>query len=250
MDTQDPTASGLCSISPRSRRSEPAACNDQACFRSPQSMPTIAVNLGSWGELASLIRETSFFSRQAPCFRERHYSRVLIVSGPHLRIRFGNKAAPAARDTNLRHRMSAHGTRRSGRACCPIMILRGVRGNPLDNPKPGGGQVRPRSLYSTERGKGAQTPPPCPAPPIPRSRRSVHRTLATSPDRSHGVTISPRREPWEACDIGQAPERGGRAWRRYVPTPPGTSPRTLLSHGSPHAMGYSLPPSGCGITLA
>src|ERR1017187_3912283 len=22
--------------------------------------------------------------------------------------------------------------------------------------------------------------------------------------------ISPRREPWEACDIGQAPERGGR----------------------------------------
>src|ERR1039458_7129163 len=61
MDTQDPTASGLCSISPRSRRSEPAACNDQACFRSPQSMPTIAVNLGSWGELASLIRETSFF---------------------------------------------------------------------------------------------------------------------------------------------------------------------------------------------
>ena len=62
--------------------------------------------------------------------------------------------------------------------------------------------------------------------------------------------ISPRREPWEACDIGQAPERGGRARRRYVPPLLGTSSRTFLSHGSPHAMGYLLPHSGCGILLA
>jgi hypothetical protein len=42
-----------------------------------------------------------------------------------------------------------------------------------------------------------------------------------------------------------AEERGGAMFR-----PLGTSSRTFLSHGSPHAMGYLLPHSGCGILLA
>jgi hypothetical protein len=39
-----------------------------------------------------------------------------------------------------------------------------------------------------------------------------------------------------------AEERGGAMFR-----PLGTSSRPSLSHGSPHAMGYLLPHSGCGI---
>src|ERR1035437_2144199 len=70
------TAAGLCPISPRSRRSESAGCNDQACFLSPQSMATKAAKRGS--SLPSRFILHLLF-RAGALFPRKAYSRVLVV---------------------------------------------------------------------------------------------------------------------------------------------------------------------------
>jgi hypothetical protein len=70
------TASGLCSISPRSRRPESAGCNDQACFLSPQSMATKAAKRGS--SLPSLFI-MDLLTRAGALLPRKAYSRVLVV---------------------------------------------------------------------------------------------------------------------------------------------------------------------------
>src|ERR1035437_3861633 len=70
---------------------------------------------------------------------------------------------------------------------------------------------------------------------------------------------SPRREPWENCDVHQASARGERSRLCHLPPPLGAVPLTARSHGSRRGLlafaltgwrsvlAYSLRSDGCEL---
>src|SRR6185369_8175550 len=153
--TQAPTASGLCSISPRSRRSASAGCSDQTCLLSPQSMATKAAKRGSSALFTTFISTSSNWA--GALFPRMAYSRVLVVRTASENVVRETKRLPL-RETLL-----------VNIGCWPVeLVAAGGLLNPIyADSSCWGSAADAASLDSAERGKGSQTPTPCPAPPSP-----------------------------------------------------------------------------------